>query len=46
MRRVVHVVLVLVFGLLPAADAQSLGVIKPAGKEPTLSIGGLLQVQF
>jgi phosphate-selective porin len=26
-------------------DAQSLGVIKPAGKEPTISIGGLLQVQ-
>jgi phosphate-selective porin OprO/OprP len=25
--------------------AQSLGVIKPGGKEPTLSLGGLLQVQ-
>jgi phosphate-selective porin OprO and OprP len=28
-----------------SVEAQSLGVIKPAGKEPTLSIGGLLQVQ-
>lgn len=28
-----------------AAHAQTLGVIKPAGKEPTLSIGGLLQAQ-
>ena len=26
-------------------DAQTLGTAKPAGKEPTLSIGGLLQVQ-
>lgn len=26
-------------------SAQSLGTAKPAGKEPTLSIGGLLQVQ-
>lgn len=26
-------------------SAQSLGVIKPGGKEPTLSLGGLLQVQ-
>src|SRR5215210_7146269 len=26
-------------------QAQSLGTIKPAGKEPTLTIGGLLQVQ-
>ena len=26
-------------------EAQSLGTVKPAGKEPTLSIGGLLQVQ-
>ncbi|HKH46055.1 MAG TPA: porin [Thermoanaerobaculia bacterium] len=26
-------------------EAQSLGVVKPAGKEPTLAIGGLLQVQ-
>ena len=25
--------------------AQSLGTVKPAGKEPTLAIGGLLQVQ-
>src|SRR5688572_1341614 len=25
--------------------AQSLGTVKPAGKEPTLTIGGLLQVQ-
>jgi phosphate-selective porin len=25
--------------------AQSLGTIKPAGKEPTLTVGGLLQVQ-
>ena len=28
-----------------SVEAQSLGVIKPAGKETTLSIGGLLQVQ-
>lgn len=27
------------------ASAQSLGTVKPAGKEPTLTIGGLLQVQ-
>jgi len=26
-------------------QAQSLGTIKPAGKEPTLTVGGLLQVQ-
>ncbi len=26
-------------------EAQSLGTVKPAGKEPTLTIGGLLQVQ-
>ena len=26
-------------------SAQSLGTVKPAGKEPTLTIGGLLQVQ-
>jgi phosphate-selective porin len=26
-------------------EAQSLGTVKPAGKEPALSIGGLLQVQ-
>lgn len=34
-------------GLIESArlDAQSLGVAKPSGKEPTLSIGGLLQVQ-
>jgi phosphate-selective porin OprO and OprP len=32
--------------LLPLPlEAQSLGVAKPSGKEPTLSIGGLLQVQ-
>lgn len=28
-----------------AAQAQAPGVVKPAGKEPTVSIGGLLQVQ-
>ncbi|HWM89680.1 MAG TPA: porin [Thermoanaerobaculia bacterium] len=28
-----------------AVEAQTLGTIKPAGKEPTLTIGGLLQVQ-
>lgn len=27
------------------ATAQTLGTVKPAGKEPTLAIGGLLQVQ-
>lgn len=27
------------------SEAQSLGTVKPAGKEPTLTIGGLLQVQ-
>ncbi len=34
-------------GLIAPAglDAQSLGTVKPAGREPTLSIGGLLQVQ-
>lgn len=26
-------------------EAQSLGTLKPAGKEPTLTVGGLLQVQ-
>jgi phosphate-selective porin OprO/OprP len=31
--------------LAVSASAQSLGVVKPAGKEPTLTIGGLLQVQ-
>ncbi len=31
--------------LAASAGAQSLGVVKPAGKEPTLTIGGLLQVQ-
>lgn len=29
----------------PLLQAQSLGTVKPAGKEPTLTIGGLLQVQ-
>ena len=26
-------------------EAQTLGTLKPAGKEPTLVVGGLLQVQ-
>ena len=28
------------------AGAQSLGTVKPAGREPTIAIGGLLQVQL
>ena len=48
MRRSFTCCLLLACGVLTAPaglGAQSLGVIKPAGKEPTLSIGGLLQVQ-
>ncbi len=38
--------LALGLGLPVLAGAQSLGTLKPAGKEPTLAIGGLLQIQF
>lgn len=35
------------YGLIAPAslEAQSLGTVKPAGREPTLTIGGLLQIQ-
>jgi phosphate-selective porin OprO/OprP len=33
------------FGVSLTLQAQSLGTVKPAGKEPTLTIGGLLQAQ-
>jgi phosphate-selective porin len=38
--------LVFVLGLPALAGAQTLGTVKPAGREPTLTLGGLLQVQF
>lgn len=38
--------LVLVLGFPVLAGAQTLGTVKPAGKEPTLTLGGLLQIQF
>jgi phosphate-selective porin len=44
-RRSIAVVLVCSLAGPSCLEAQSLGIIKPAGKEPTLSIGGLLQVQ-
>ncbi len=46
MRQVVHALLILFLGLPLIIDAQTLGEVKPAGREPTLTIGGLLQVQF
>ncbi|HEV7506215.1 MAG TPA: porin [Thermoanaerobaculia bacterium] len=46
MRYTIHAVLVLAIGLPALAGAQTLGEVKPAGKEPSLTIGGLLQVQF
>ena len=43
-RRLVRAVVVWLFA--PALlEAQTLGTVKPAGKEPTLTVGGLLQVQ-
>jgi phosphate-selective porin OprO and OprP len=33
------------FGTAAALQAQATGVVKPGGKEPTLTIGGLLQAQ-
>jgi phosphate-selective porin len=36
---------VFLFAIAPSLRAQTLGVIKPTGREPTLSIGGLLQIQ-
>ncbi len=38
--------LVCILGLPALASAQTLGTVKPAGREPTLTIGGLIQAQF
>jgi len=46
MRYTVPILLVLAIGLPALAGAQTLGEVKPAGREPSLAIGGLLQVQF
>jgi len=46
MRPTLPVLLALCLGLPAVTGAQTLGVIKPAGKEPTLTFGGLLQVQL
>lgn len=40
------ILLVCTLGLPALAGAQTLGTVKPAGREPTLTIGGLLQIQF
>jgi phosphate-selective porin OprO and OprP len=45
MHRIVPSLLVVCLCQAGLAAAQTLGTIKPAGKEPTLAIGGLLQVQ-
>jgi phosphate-selective porin len=44
-RRSIVLLVVCCLAVPTCLAAQSLGVIKPGGKEPTLSIGGLLQVQ-
>jgi phosphate-selective porin len=44
-RRSIALLLVCSLAVPTCLAAQSLGVIKPGGKEPTLSLGGLLQVQ-
>jgi phosphate-selective porin OprO/OprP len=44
-RRSIALLLVCSLAVPTCLTAQSLGVIKPGGKEPTLSIGGLLQIQ-
>src|SRR5882724_7641489 len=46
MRYAIHTVLALTLALPALAGAQTLGEVKPAGREPSLTIGGLLQVQF
>src|SRR5947209_6296221 len=46
MRPVIPALLALSLGLPAIAGAQTPGEVKPAGREPTLTIGGLLQVQF
>ncbi|HEX6901962.1 MAG TPA: porin [Thermoanaerobaculia bacterium] len=46
MRSSLFVGLVLGLGLPVLAGAQTSGTVKPAGKEPTLTIGGLIQAQF
>ncbi|HEX4961590.1 MAG TPA: porin [Thermoanaerobaculia bacterium] len=49
MRQAVRALLVLLtlsFGWVALANAQATGTVKPAGREPSLTIGGLLQVQF
>jgi phosphate-selective porin len=45
MRYTIHALLALALGLPPLLAGQTLGEVKPAGREPSLTIGGLLQVQ-
>jgi len=46
MRYAIHTVLALTLALPALAGAQTLGEVKPAGKEPSLTIGGFIQAQF
>src|SRR3978361_1290235 len=46
MRYVIHALLALALGLPSILGSQTLGEVKPAGKEPSLTIGGLIQGQF
>ena len=45
MHRAVLAVVVLCFGVPLPGAAQVQGTVKPAGKEPTLTIGGFIQAQ-
>src|SRR5947207_2371639 len=46
MRYTIHALLALALALPSLAGAQTLGEVKAAGKEPSLTIGGLIQAQF